>query len=69
MTAIEEADQLQEQLIERLLAVHQDMENRLTRLGYFENKTAPMKKRGRPAKPSETFAQPDTIGSAVPSAL
>ena len=50
MTALEQADQLTQQAVEILLAARQEIEQRPTKLGYGEIKTASQKKRGRPCK-------------------
>ena len=48
MTALEEASELQAKAVEILLAEREQIDARLEQLGH--NKTAPMKKRGRPCK-------------------
>lgn len=61
MNDLEQVDILQQELIERLLSIQQGIQNRLDRLGYNENKTAPLKKRGRPPiKQTSISDQPDT---------
>lgn len=58
MNAIEQADVLQQQAVELLLAERQRIDDRLAQLG---DKKAPAVKRGRPPKARELFqpSQPD----------
>jgi hypothetical protein len=48
MTALEQANELQLQAVNILLAEREQIDARLAQLGYGDIKTAPMKKRGRP---------------------
>jgi hypothetical protein len=50
MTALDQANVLIDQAIELLLAERQQIDERLAQLGHGDTNTAPMKKRGRPAK-------------------
>jgi hypothetical protein len=64
MNAIEQADALQQQAIELLLAERERIDQRLAQL---KKDPISVKKRGRPAKSSQLF-QPDTTESSEPSA-
>ena len=59
MTALEQVEQLTRQAVAILLTERDAIDARLQQLGH--NKTAPMKKRGRPCKEAISLsAQPDT---------
>jgi len=61
MTAIEKAQDLQQQAIAILLAEREQIDAHLAQLGHGENKNAPLcKKRGRPAKQHEPSVLPCT---------
>jgi hypothetical protein len=61
MTALEQVEQLTQQAMNILLAEREQIDARLAQLGYGNNKTAPMKKRGRPTKEAISLsARPDT---------
>jgi hypothetical protein len=66
MRALDQATELQNQAIAILLSEREAIDERLAQLGYGEIKTAPMKKRGRPPKQPEIFAQPYTTGLVEP---
>lgn len=69
MTAIEQAQALQQQAITILLAEREQIDAQLAQLGHGQEKAAPGKKRGRPVKQLSISDQLDTTQSASPSAL
>jgi hypothetical protein len=70
MTALEQAAEFQQRAIDILLTEREQIDARLQQLGYGDNKTAPMKKRGRPLKDVTSIsARPDTTEPVFPSPL
>jgi hypothetical protein len=65
MTALEQADALQQQAIDLLLAERQQIDDRLAQLGHGDKK-GPVARRGRPPKQPETSFQSETVSPALP---